>query len=96
MVIRDVGTGGMWRCTAAAPVPGALPMCDIRRGRPAETRRELAEALIAICADIGELDPASVKVEFTQHGGEDMYHPQLGGFNHDWTGGETEQGASPP
>jgi hypothetical protein len=29
-----------------------------------------------------------LKVEFTQHDGDDMYHPHLGGFNRDWNGDE--------
>ena len=35
----------MWRDGA----PSALLMCDVRRGRPAETRGELARRLTAAC-----------------------------------------------
>lgn len=89
VVVRDAGEGGAWRCTAAQPEEAALLMCDVRAGRPVETRARLAERLIDVCVEHGDLDPARVKVEFTQHPGEDMYHPQLGGFNHDWVGDET-------
>ena len=54
-----------------------------------ETRAELAAALIVVCSEVGLLDPQSFKVEFTQHPGEDTYHPHLNGFNHDWVGDET-------
>jgi hypothetical protein len=36
-----------------------------------------------------------VKVEFTQHSGDEMYHPHLGGFNDDWTGDERITSAGP-
>lgn len=89
VAIRDAGEGGVWRCTTAEPEEAALLMCDVRSGRTVGARAELAEALIGVCADVGALDPRQVKVEFTQHPGEDMYHPHLGGFNHDWVGDET-------
>src|SRR4029079_10793432 len=34
VIVHDGGEGAVWRCTASGPVPGALLMCDIRRGRP--------------------------------------------------------------
>ncbi len=83
--IHDLGRGSVWRCTKDEPQEAALIMCDVRSGRPAATRAHLAEALIAICAEHGRLRPDQIKVEFTQHPGEDMYHPHLGGLNHDWT-----------
>lgn len=89
VAIHDLGEGGVWRCTGDQPQEAALLMCDVRAGRSSETRAELAEALIAVCGDVGGLDQDSVKVEFTQHPGEDMYHRHLGGFNRDWTGDET-------
>jgi phenylpyruvate tautomerase PptA (4-oxalocrotonate tautomerase family) len=85
--IHDLG-GGVWRCTNDEPVEAALIMCDVRSGRPAATRAELAAALIATAAKLGRLRPDQIKVEFTQHPGEDMYHPHLGGFNHDWNPAE--------
>jgi phenylpyruvate tautomerase PptA (4-oxalocrotonate tautomerase family) len=85
VVVRDVGAGGVWRCTEQDPEPAALLMCDVRVGRPVETRAAVAEELIAVCSEVGGLDPSRVKVEFTQHPGDEMFHPQLGGFNRDWT-----------
>ncbi len=63
--------------------PSALLMCDVRRGRTVETRAELSRAVIAICAEATGIEP---KVEFTQHAGDEMYHPWLGGFIGDWEG----------
>jgi hypothetical protein len=42
--IHDLGDGGVWRCHEEGdPTPSALIMCDIRRGRPVETRASLAK-----------------------------------------------------
>lgn len=85
VAIHDLGRGGVWRCTQDEPEEAALIMCDVRSGRPTETRADLAEALIAICVAHGDLRPDQIKVEFTQHRGDEMYHPHLRGFNRDWT-----------
>jgi phenylpyruvate tautomerase PptA (4-oxalocrotonate tautomerase family) len=87
VVVRDLGAGGVWRCTAGDPVPAALLMCDVRRGRPAATRAELCRRLVDACQDVAGLDPSLLKIEFTQHKGDEMWHPHLGGFNHDWQPG---------
>ena len=87
--IHDLGAGGVWRCQKGDPVPAALVMCDVRQGRSAKTRATLARRLIDICIDDLGLAPNFVKVEFTQHSADEMYHPHLGGFNHEWTGDET-------
>jgi hypothetical protein len=75
VVVRQAG---VWRDGR----PSALLMCDVRRGRPVETRAELARELIAACEDV--LGLGYVKIEFTQHDGDEMYHPHLGGFNREW------------
>ncbi|TDD13313.1 tautomerase [Kribbella turkmenica] len=87
--IHDLGRGGVWRChESGPPTPSALIMCDIRKGRPAEVRARLAQSLIDACVETFALDALWLKVEFTQHDGDDMYHPHLGGFNTDWTADE--------
>jgi phenylpyruvate tautomerase PptA (4-oxalocrotonate tautomerase family) len=86
VAIRETG---VWRCgDDDEPQASALLMCDVRRGRPAEIRAELSRRLIEACVDVLGLDPLQIKVEFTQHAGDEMYHPQLGGFNRDWDGDE--------
>lgn len=87
--IHDLGAGGVWRChEGSAPTPSALIMCDIRRGRPAETRASLARQLIDLLVNTFALNRNWLKVEFTQHAGDEMYHPHLQGFNKDWDGDE--------
>ncbi|SFO85412.1 MULTISPECIES: hypothetical protein [Actinomadura] len=91
--IHDLGRGGVWRChESGPPTPSALIMCDIRKGRPAETRALLARSLIDACVEAFDLDALWLKVEFTQHSGDEMYHPHLGGFNKDWHGDERSTG----
>jgi len=87
VVVRDLGAGGVWRCIAGEPVPAALLMCDVRRGRPAATRAKLCRRLADACEEVAGLDPALLKIEFTQHDGDEMWHPHLGGFNRDWDPG---------
>lgn len=87
--VHDLGHGGVWRChESEPPTPSALIMCDIRTGRPVETRANLAQSLIDVCVEMFDLDQLWVKVEFTQHAGDEMYHPHLNGFNADWRGDE--------
>jgi len=64
-------------------------MCDIRRGRSAELRLELAKALCRDCVEILGLSAERLNVEFTQHAGDEMYHPNLGGFSPEWSVQET-------
>ncbi|TDD01113.1 tautomerase [Nonomuraea deserti] len=93
--VHDVGEGGVWRCHEnSPPTPSALIMCDIRSGRPVETRARLAQSLIDVCTEMFDLNALWVKVEFTQHSGDEMYHPHLAGFNTDWTGDERAEDSS--
>ena len=87
VAIRELD-GGVWRCTDDDPYPAALLMCDIRRGRPAEQRSRLAEALVAACIDILGLRIDQINVEFTQHAGDEMYHSVMGGLSDDWNENE--------
>ncbi len=91
IAIRELGEGGLWRCTDGEPYPAALLMCDIRRGRPAEQRAALAEALVNACMESLELSIHEINVEFTQHAGDEMYHPMLGGLSDDWSENETSR-----
>jgi phenylpyruvate tautomerase PptA (4-oxalocrotonate tautomerase family) len=87
VAIREVGDGGVWRIPepGQAPVPVAVMMLDIRKGRPPELRMEVAKALCAHCIDILGLREDRLNVEFTQHSGDEMYHPALGGYSPEWT-----------
>jgi phenylpyruvate tautomerase PptA (4-oxalocrotonate tautomerase family) len=65
VAIRETGEGGVWRCSDAEPSSAALLMCDIRRGRPAEQRAKLAQALIDACVEILGVRVERLNVEFT-------------------------------
>jgi len=90
VAIRELGEGGLWRIPEVGnePVPASLLMLDIRKGRPPELRMEVAKALCSHCIDILGLSEDRLNVEFTQHSGDEMYHPALGGFSPDWEAGE--------
>ncbi|WP_395406932.1 4-oxalocrotonate tautomerase family protein [Pseudoduganella sp. UC29_106] len=87
VAIRELGEGGVWRITeeGGEPEPVSLMMLDIRKGRPPELRMAVAQALCAHCVEILGLREDRLNVEFTQHTGDEMYHPTLGGYSPDWT-----------
>ncbi len=90
VAIRELGDGGVWRILdkGGEPVPVSVMMLDIRQGRTAERRMEVARALCAHCVRILGLREDRLNVEFTQHTGDEMYHPALGGYSPEWTAGE--------
>jgi len=88
IAIREVGMGGVWRTVDGEPVPVSVLMCDIRKGRSPELRMEVAQALCADCIEILGLREDRLNVEFTQHSGDEMYHPTLGGFSPEWSENE--------
>jgi len=85
IAIRELGEGAVWRVAEVGrePVPVSMLMLDIRQGRPLEKRKAVADALCAHCIEILGIERDRLNVEFTQHPGEDMYHPSLGGFSPD-------------
>jgi phenylpyruvate tautomerase PptA (4-oxalocrotonate tautomerase family) len=87
VAIRELGEGGVWRIPEAGgePVPVSVMMLDIRKGRSAALRMEVAKALCAHCAEILGLCEDRLNVEFTQHSGDEMYHPALGGYSPEWS-----------
>lgn len=89
IAIRELGEGGVWRIIDDQPTPVSMLMCDIRRGRSAELRLELAKALCRDCVEILGLSAERLNVEFTQHAGNEMYHPSLSGFSSEWSVQET-------
>jgi hypothetical protein len=87
VAFRELGDGNVWRVAESGgdPVPAAVMMMDVRRGRSAEQRMEVAKALCAHCVEILGLSEDRLNVEFTQHSGDEMYHPALGGYSPEWT-----------
>ena len=58
------------------------------------TKQRLADAMCRTCAEMMTVDIRRISVairedrlnvEFTQHTGDEMYHPALGGYSPDWT-----------
>ena len=90
VAIRELGDGGVWRITEPGtdPVTVSVMMLDIRRGRPQELRMDIAKALCKHCVEILGLSEDRLNVEFTQHSGDEMYHPALGGYSPEWEHGE--------
>ncbi len=88
VAVREAGEGGVWRMVEGAPVEVSVLMCDIRRGRSAALRLEVAKALCRDCCELLGLREDRLNVEFTQHAGDEMYHPTLGGYSPEWTQGE--------
>ncbi|MHB2209757.1 tautomerase [Methylobacterium sp. CM6257] len=87
VAIRELGERGVWRIpdVGAEPVPVSVMMLDIRRGHSAELRMKVAKAMCAHCVEILGLREDRLNVGFTQHSGDEMYHPALGGYSPDWT-----------
>jgi phenylpyruvate tautomerase PptA (4-oxalocrotonate tautomerase family) len=83
VAFHELPEGNLWHCTEGEPRPGVVLACDIRRGRTAEQRAALAEALIVACREVLDL-PGDVLVEFTQHAGDELYREGKG-LAEDWT-----------
>jgi len=81
---RELPDGSLWRCGGDGPVPAAVLMCEIRHGRSAEQRAELAQALIDTCVKALGLGRGGLIVEFTQHSGDEIYRDGRG-WADDWT-----------
>jgi phenylpyruvate tautomerase PptA (4-oxalocrotonate tautomerase family) len=86
---------GVWHCGYQEPAPGAVLMAEIRRGRPADQRARLAEALMDACVETLAIDPTLIAIEFTQHAGDEIYRKLWvdgvlqGGLGKDWSSAET-------
>lgn len=93
VAFRELEEGSLWRCGVGEPIPAAVLMCDIRRGRPAEQRARLAEALVAACIEALALPPTALLIVFAQHAGDEIFLPGRG-LARDWTPVEAQTFAS--
>ncbi len=89
VAIRECGDGAVWRTVDGEPVPVSVLMLDIRRGRSPALRMDVGKRLIADCVECLGLREDRLNVEFTQHSGDEMYHPTLGGYSPEWTADES-------
>jgi phenylpyruvate tautomerase PptA (4-oxalocrotonate tautomerase family) len=87
VAVRQLAEGALVRCNSGTPEPAAVLKCDIRRGRPAEQRAELARALIDACVMILHLHPSQLSVEFTQHAGDEIFEAGTGWIG-EWAAAE--------
>lgn len=87
VAIRELPEGSLWSCGDGEPEPGAVLICDIRRGRTPEQRAELAQALVDACVETLGLRSDRLPVEFTQHAGDEMFRAGRG-WAADWTSAE--------
>jgi phenylpyruvate tautomerase PptA (4-oxalocrotonate tautomerase family) len=89
---RELGEDSLVRC--GAPDGGVEPVvvgqCDIRRGRPAEQRLALANAIVGACAEALGVPASRIELEFTQHTGDEMF--RHGAFAEDWSADEAGSG----
>jgi len=83
---RELGADNLWHMVAGELVPGLLIMCDIRRGRPADQRARLAEALRALAAAEFGIGAEHVVIEFTQHTADEMH--RVTGWGREWNADE--------
>jgi phenylpyruvate tautomerase PptA (4-oxalocrotonate tautomerase family) len=84
VAIRELPEGSLWCCCEGDPQPGAVLLCDIRRGRPPEQRAELAQALVDTIVETLGLRSDRLPVDFTQHAGDEMFRTGRG-WATDWT-----------
>jgi len=89
IAFRELGEGGVWRCSNGEPEPAALLTCDIRQGRPPEQRAVLAQALVEACGEALGLQIKQTGVEFTQHAGNEFFRSGRG-LAPDWTPAEAQ------
>ena len=87
---RELGKGNIYRTGHVEPHAVCVIACDIRQGRNAEQRRNLAEAFVQLCtADLG-LPEGGYTVTFTQHPGDEIFRD--GRYSQDWYAGESGNG----
>lgn len=89
VAFRQLGDNAVLRVGSDGAVqPVLMVQCDVRRGRPAQQRERLAEAIAADIDDVLGWPAARTIIEFTQHAGDEFWRE--GGLGHDWTAGEAE------
>ena len=83
---RELGAGNVLRYQAGEMREFILMMCEVRRGRPADQRLRLAQALQAEIARAFAWPIERIVIEFTQHEGDEMFRD--GAWGPTWSPGE--------
>ena len=90
VAFRELGENGILRTTAGGELePVLVVQCDIRRGRPAEQRKRLGDAVAALLEELLGWAPARTILEFTEHAGDEVWRAT--GLGTDWAPGEAGQ-----
>src|SRR6478735_1681785 len=92
VAFRELGENGILRTTAGGGVePVLVVQCDIRRGRPAEQRKRLGDAVAGLLEELLGWPPARTILEFTEHAGDEVWRST--GLGTDWSPGEAQRSA---
>ena len=84
VAFRELGADGILRTGSdGAMEPVVVVQCDIRRGRPAEQRKRLGDAVAALLEDELGWPPARTILEFTEHAGDEVWRAT--GLGSDWS-----------
>jgi len=93
VAFRELGENGVLRPDGdGRPAPAIVITCDIRAGRQAATRLQLADGLAELVESALGWPAQQVRVYFTQHPGEEIY--RAGAFAPDWS--PTVADSAPP
>jgi phenylpyruvate tautomerase PptA (4-oxalocrotonate tautomerase family) len=91
VAFRELGEDGVLRDGPRGVETVVVVSCDIRRGRPAETRLRLGDRVAALLEDALGWPRERVILEFTQHAGDEIYRD--GRLAEDWTPAEAGSAA---
>jgi phenylpyruvate tautomerase PptA (4-oxalocrotonate tautomerase family) len=92
VAFRELGENGVLRIGSdGSPETVVMVQADIRRGRPAEQRERLGEAVAELLGEALGCSASRIVIEFTQHAGDEFWRE--GGLGADWS--PSEAGGSP-
>jgi len=84
VAFRELGENGVVRLRPDGALETVVMVnCDIRRGRPAEQRERLGDAVAAVLGEALGWPRERTLLEFTQHAGDEMWRST--GLGSDWT-----------
>ena len=91
VAFRELGENGVVRLRPDGALETVVMVnCDIRRGRAAEQRERLGDAVAAVLGEVLDWPRERTLLEFTQHAGDEFWRST--GLGTDWT---PEEAAAP-